>query len=71
MPDHYGDGKADYRSRALKAYGAVCRKCGYGDLQKMLDVDHIDSNRQNNELDNLQVLCVWCHAEKTRANWPD
>jgi hypothetical protein len=32
----------------------------------MLDVDHIDGNRTNHDLSNLQVLCVWDHACKTR-----
>lgn len=33
----------------------------------MLDVDHIDSNRSNAALSNLQILCIWCHALKTRG----
>ena len=32
----------------------------------MLDVHHVDGIRQNNHPDNLEVLCVWCHALKTR-----
>lgn len=71
QPAHYGTGKFEYRTRAFRHYKAECSKCGYNEKKKMLDVDHIDSNRENNELDNLQVLCVWCHAEKTRASWPD
>lgn len=57
---------ASYRSHALRIYGAKCKQCGYAEYVKMLDVDHIDSNRKNNSIDNLQVLCVWCHALKTR-----
>lgn len=73
MPDHYGKGNGayDYRIRALAHYENKCVKCNYNEKKKMLDVDHIDSNRKNNSLDNLQILCVWCHAEKTRADWPD
>lgn len=56
-----------YRVRAMKEYGAFCTQCGYDKDPKMLDVDHIDSNRKNNALENLQVLCVWCHAAKTRG----
>src|SRR5438876_2230962 len=33
----------------------------------MLDVDHLDNDRTNNSLDNLRVVCVWCHALKTRG----
>lgn len=42
------------------------RECGYHKYEQMLDVDHINSNRKDNKLCNLQVLCVWCHALKTR-----
>lgn len=66
-PKHYGNGKGSYRERALRKYGARCRKCDYSRHVEMLDVDHVDSNRQNNSISNLQVLCVWCHALKTRG----
>lgn len=35
------------------------------DLYSDLEVDHIDSNKSNNKLDNLQVLTVEKHKEKT------
>jgi hypothetical protein len=56
----------EYRKHALRIYGAKCKECSYSATVKMLDVDHIDSNRKNNTIENLQVLCVWCHALKTR-----
>lgn len=67
MLPHYGTGQARYRARAFKKYGKKCKKCSYSKEPRMLDVDHIDSNRENNQIDNLQVLCVWCHAIKTRG----
>lgn len=69
QPSHFGTGglKYNYRSRTLEAKGAKCSKCNYSKEIKMLDVDHIDGDRENNTLDNLQVLCVWCHAIKTRG----
>lgn len=69
QPLNYKDGSTRYRKRALREYGSKCKECGYSDLQKMLDVDHIDNNRKNNKIENLQVLCVWCHALKTRKHW--
>ena len=34
--------------------------------EELLDVHHIDSNRSHNDINNLAVLCVWCHAIVTR-----
>jgi hypothetical protein len=70
QPDHYGEA-LQYRALARRTLSPECTKCGYKESKKMLDVDHIDSDRSNNSIDNLQVLCVWCHAEKTRADWPE
>lgn len=74
-PKHpsYTHGTGTYRTYALSYYPHECnnsscpvRGAGIPIPTKMLDVDHIDSNRSNNNISNLQVLCVWCHAEKTR-----
>ena len=66
QPSHYTDGNAAYRQRALRYYGAKCCVCGYSESPQMLDVDHIDDDRANNSIKNLCVVCVWCHALKTR-----
>lgn len=65
-PPHYDNGQSVYRSRALRAFGAKCNQCDYNKYVEMLDVHHIDGNRGNNQISNLEVLCVWCHALKTR-----
>lgn len=67
QPGHYGTGKWGYRKRAFKHLGKICARCGYNKDERMLDVDHKDNNRKNGKLENLQVLCVWCHALKTRG----
>jgi 5-methylcytosine-specific restriction endonuclease McrA len=38
----------------------VCQKCGNTDLRVLL-VHHIDKNRNNNNPENLQILCYNCH----------
>lgn len=59
-------GLSTYRNRALILLKNECVRCGYHEHVELLDVDHIDSNRQNNDISNLQILCVMCHAIKTR-----
>lgn len=40
-----------------------CKDCGkFGD-----HVDHIDNDSHNNDLGNLQTLCLACHSSKTAA----
>lgn len=71
---NWKNGSQSYRARALRYYDAKCvrKLCPFKNIDvphKMLDVDHIDKNRSNNNIENLQVLCVWCHALKTRKLW--
>lgn len=63
QPDHYntGTGEYTYREKALKAYPNVCISCGYSNISA-LEVHHIDKNRQNNDLSNLEILCANCHT---------
>lgn len=67
-PDHYntGNGASDFRARALHELEPKCVRCGYNDDVRMLDVDHINGRRMGHDISNLQWLCVWCHALKTR-----
>jgi len=67
---NWNGGYGSYRERALKEYGSCCqnKKCSMGNVkEEMLDVHHIDGDRGNNAIDNLVVLCVWCHALLTRG----
>jgi hypothetical protein len=62
-PAHYANGKRSYRQKALNKKENQCNRCGYNQNIKILQVHHIDENRDNNKLDNLEILCPNCHAE--------
>lgn len=58
------------REDVLKRDNYKCVKCGMSDEQhkekwnKPITIDHIDKNRKNNNMDNLQTLCLKCHGSK-------
>lgn len=69
-PDHYNNGDSqDYRKKALREYQHKCSICGYNEEPNILQVHHIDENRQNNQLNNLIVLCPNCHAKITYGKY--
>ncbi len=49
--------------RLLKLRGSVCEKCGY-DKFEILQVHHKDRNHENNDLNNLELICPNCHYEE-------
>ena len=51
----------------LKKQGGRCAYCGlYFQHDDLLESDHIDGDRKNSRLINLQVLHGHCHDVKTR-----
>ena len=69
-----GYGIEEYRKKAIRLLPQVCSNalCLFKRIREyvpveMLDVDHIDGNRKNNDIKNLQFLCAWCHTLKTRG----
>lgn len=72
QPSHYGtgNGKWDYRQRAFDFYAKICSRCEYADFEQMLDVHHVNGDRDDNDVTNLEVLCVWCHGLETRKIKP-
>ena len=58
--------------RLLKDRGKKCERCGYKQY-KILNVHHKDRNRENNGLDNLELICPNCHAEEhyLQSSWLD
>lgn len=59
---------ANCRYEARKHKKDNCEHCGISKEIAALEVDHIDGNRANNKLDNLQTLCTKCHIAKTIKN---
>jgi hypothetical protein len=63
-PEHYGTG---YRWLISKTETPACVDCGE-DRKWALMVHHIDSNRKNNAICNLEVVCSNCHV-KRHLDW--
>ena len=51
------------KKKVLQRQKYRCKICGR--RTKFFDFDHI-KDRSNNDIDNIQALCLDCHAEKTR-----
>jgi len=62
QPGHYGTGTSRYRALALKHLPNCCAECGWSVLGNVLEVHHIDQDRTNNDLSNLEILCPTCHV---------
>jgi len=62
-------GQGSYRQRAIRECGLICEQCGYDGTTYpgLIWVHHKDGNRNHNELNNLEVLCIRCHLEKHYA----
>ena len=62
---NYINGKSSYRKKAFAKYEHKCSVCGYDDV-RVLEVHHINSNRDDNDLSNLIILCPTCHKYITK-----
>ncbi len=61
----FTSGKWHYRNLAFRNLEHKCDKCGKTDCK--FEVHHRDENRENNELQNLQILCLSCHRRLHRS----
>ena len=57
---NFTDGKFSYRRYAFRELPNYCANCK---SEKKLDAHHIDSDRKNNDLSNLIILCHSCHMK--------
>lgn len=42
-----------------------CKRVEWNDLPIPLELNHIDGNKQNHALKNLEIICPNCHAQTT------
>jgi hypothetical protein len=56
---------AETRKEVRKRQGYKCAICNWN--PGVIQYDHKDGNRHNNNISNCQALCPNCHAKKTRG----
>lgn len=64
-PEHYGTTSKNYRDIAFRNYSHKCAVCNWDEDEDVLEVHHIDENRNHNEKENLIILCPICHRKLT------
>ena len=55
------------RKEVFKKYNAKCFVCG---LKENLNIHHIDTNKKNNYLTNLLLVCKLCHLKVHGKSYP-
>ncbi len=61
----WDNAKSSYRIRAFNVYPHKCMVCGWDEDERILEVHHLDENRQHNDISNLSILCPTCHRKIT------
>ena len=59
----------NYRVKAFQSYPHKCAVCGWDEDERILEVHHIDENRDNNTVENLCILCPICHRKLTSKHY--
>ena len=69
MEDNVKNNKASPRTLKrylLKHYGNKCWTCNIEEWNKksiVMELEHIDGNSENNNLQNLSLICPNCHSQ--------
>lgn len=56
-----------YKKYLIEKNGECCSRCGWSEVNPYsgnipIELEHIDGNSDNNNLDNLELLCPNCHS---------
>lgn len=64
IPNYHGINQNNYREFVFQMYSKpkICERCGFKNHEAAIVVHHKDRNRENNTIENLEVLCANCHA---------
>lgn len=63
--NHFAYQGKNYRQTAFDLYEHKCIVCGYNEDVRILEVHHKDENHENNDPNNLCILCPNCHKKIT------
>ena len=66
-PSHYGN--ANYHRLLFESDEFICLRCGYDEFVCGIDIHHKDRNRNNNDKNNLTMLCSPCHRALHQGLW--
>ena len=62
---NWSNGATNYRAKAFNLFEHKCVVCGFDEDERLLEVHHVDEDRDNNDNDNLVILCPLCHKKLT------
>ena len=58
-----------YKKFFLEEQEHKCAICKWDEDKDVLEVHHIDENRDNNDISNLIILCPICHRKLTTGKY--
>ena len=56
------------KQTTLQNQDGKCNMCNMSLSNNVIEYDHIDNDKTNNQLSNCQALCINCHSKKIRTN---